>query len=438
MTFQGINIGYFRREYPQLEGPGGAILRSQELMSGWASWNGSTRRWTMPTGSILQFCHCKDEADVYNYQSLQFDILLFDEMTQFGRSQIRYLLTRNRATKEGVTPFAAGATNPGGESHVMFKDEFVDAGEPEQVHDVEVEPGRFETHIFIPARLADNQVLERRDPGYRATLESQPEEIRRALLEGDFEVYSGRFFPSFRKDIHVVSPFEIPIWWKRARSLDYGLDMTACLWWAIAPNGQCFAYRELHEPDLNLSQAAKKIVDMTSPDEHISYTVASPDLWNRRQETGASGREIMERAGLKGLIKANNNRIQGWRLMREHLEPYDLIGDDGKPVLDEYGNIRKTARIQIFPNCKNMIKHIPMLQHDDHNVEDAADRPHIVTHINENCRYFCFSRHPEFSKQDRFLFPPGTSPQDAERIRTNLEFEKVYAKMPGKQIFGGW
>jgi phage terminase large subunit len=318
-------------------------------------------------------------------QSQQFDILLFDEMTQFSGTQIRYLLSRNRATKNGVVPFTAGATNPGGIGHLFFKEQFVDPGEPEQVHDVEVEPGIFEKHIFVPARLEDNQILERRDPGYRAKLEAQPEEVRRALLYGDFDVYSGRFFTEYDKRIHVIPSFQIPVWWKRARSLDYGLDMTACIWWAISDSGQCYAYRELHQPGLNLTMAAKKIVEMTPADEHISYTTASPDLWNRRQETGASGMELMSKAGLKGLVKARHDRIQGWRVMREHLQPYEIISEDGGVILDEYGNSKKMAQMQIFENCKNMIKYIPLLQHDEHNVEDASNTPHIVSHINESC-----------------------------------------------------
>lgn len=439
LTFKGISIGYFRREFPQLEGPGGAILRSQELMSSWATYNAGTHRWVMPTDSILQFCHCKDESDVYGYQSLQFDILLFDEMTQFSRSQVRYLLTRNRATKDGVTPFAAGATNPGGVGHTAFKDEFVDIGEPETVHDVEVEPGRYESHMFIPARLSDNQVLEKRDPGYRVTLESQPEELRRALLYGDFDIFTGQFFGEFRKEIHVVKPFKIPSYWKRVRSLDYGLDMTACIWWAIANNGQCYAYRELHEPDLNLTQAAKKIKEMTPSDKHVSYTTASPDLWNRRQETGASGIEIMSRAGLTGLVRAKHSRVPGWRVMREHIEPYEIISEDGKPLLDEYGDPKKSAQIQIFETCTNFVKYLPMLQRDDNNPEDASSKPHIVTHVCESCRYFCMSRHPELSRQEQMYFPPGISRTDTERIRTNIEFEKVYAKMQGQgKIYGGW
>ena len=49
---------------------------------------------------------------------------------------------------------------------------------------------------------------------------------------------------------------------------------------------------------------------MTPAGEEIAYTVASPDLWNRRQETGASGAEVMIKAGLKGLI----GRIIGFQV----------------------------------------------------------------------------------------------------------------------------
>ena len=62
----------------------------------------------------------------------------------------------------------------------------------------------------------------------------------------------------------------------------------------------------------------------------------------------------------------------------------------------------------------------------------------IVHNCVESIRYGSMSRHPEFSVQEKFYFPKGTSEEDKQRIVTNLEFEKVYAKMPGKQIFGGW
>ena len=55
MAFPGINIGYFRRNFPQLEGPGGAMLRSRYLFEGLGRL--ADKRWTMNTKSIFQFCH---------------------------------------------------------------------------------------------------------------------------------------------------------------------------------------------------------------------------------------------------------------------------------------------------------------------------------------------------------------------------------------------
>lgn len=399
LTYPGIKIGYFRREFPQLEGPGGAIMRSQELMTSWAKYNATKHRWTMPTKAILQFCHCKNEDDMFNYQSQQFDILLFDEGTQFTETIYRYLQSRNRATtnNKAFVPFTAIATNPGGEGHGWFKEQFVDIGAPEEVYTYEVQPGTFENHIFIPAKLADNMILEKRDPRYRQRLESQSEIVRRQLLEGDWDAYAGQYYPEFSRSIHVIKPFEIPDHWKRVRSLDYGLDMTACYWWAIDQQGKCHAYRELCEKNLNLSQAARKILSMTPAGEEIAYTVASPDLWNRRQETGASGAEVMIKAGLKGLIRANNSRVPGWRCLREYLSPYE----------DEFGE--KTAKLVIFNTCTQLIKNLPLLQHDENNPEDAADKPHEVTHSPESVRYFVMSRPSAASlktdtKRDMFLY----------------------------------
>jgi phage terminase large subunit len=380
LTFPGISIGYFRRKFPELEGPGGAIMRSHELMSSWARWHGGQRRWTFPTGSILQFCHCKEETDVYNYQSQQFDLLLLDEATQFLRSQYRYLLTRNRATKPGVTPFMALATNPGNVGHTWFQREFIDIGDFEQPHDVEVEPGIFETHVFIPAFLSDNRVLEERDPGYRARLEAQPEIVRRQLLEGDWSAFAGQYYSEWSRAIHVVSPQEIPGHWKRFRALDYGLDCTACYWLAVAQDKTLYVYRELYQPNLTLSQAAQKILELTPGGESISYTVASPDLWNRRQDTGMSGYEVMARAGLKGLQRADDRRIPGWRVLREYLQPFK----------DEQGVTR--AKLQVFSTCHNLIRTLPALIHNDHNPEDVSDKSE--DHGPEAIRYAVMSRPP--------------------------------------------
>lgn len=380
LSYPGINIGYFRRKYTQLEGPGGAIQRSHELFQSWAKWNGSQRRWTMPTGSILQFCYCDSDDDVFNYQSQQFDIILIDEATQFSRFQLRYLMTRNRATKSGVTPFAAQATNPGNVGHMSFKADFIDPGPPEQVHDVEVESGIYEKHIFIPSKLSDNQILEQRDPGYRKRLEAQDEITKKQLLDGDWDTFGGQYFSMWRRDLHVVKPFVIPDWWRRFRSLDYGLDCTACYDYAVDGAGVVYVTKELYRPDLILSDAAENILKWSDEKVNYAYTVASPDLWNRRQDTGRSGFEILTTSGLRGLTKADDRRIPGWEALSEYL----------KPIKDEQDAERKRPRLLIFENCLNLIRTLPALIRDDKDPNDVSDK--CEDHGPESVRYGIMSR----------------------------------------------
>jgi phage terminase large subunit len=421
LHWPGISIGYFRREYPMLEGPGGAIMRSHELMSSWAQWNGGERRWWLPTGSILQFCHAADERDVFKYQSLQFDIILMDEATQFTRFQYRYLMTRNRATRDGITPFMVLATNPGGIGHIWFKTEMVDIGTPEEPHEVEVEPGVLERHIFIPAKLSDNKILERRDPSYRRTLEAQPETVRKQLLEGNWDAMAGLYFASWRRDLHVIpAPKDLKAWLqatknhKKFRCLDYGLDMTACYWVDVANNGGLTVYRELYKPDLILSKAARLIVESTTDLEQIAYTVASPDLWNRRQDGGVPGEETMRRAGLKGLKPADDRRVPGWEHMAEWLEPYvepywhEAMKDsgfirfqdaslglgwrskDGDIQFFDERDGKKASNLVFLDSCPNAIRVIPGLIRDDGNSNDVSDK--VEDHAGEAIRYGLMSR----------------------------------------------
>jgi phage terminase large subunit len=391
LSFPGCNVGYFRRQYPQLEGPGGAIMRSHSILNGIAKYNGSLRRWTFPNNSVIQFCHAKNEEDVYNYQSQQFDVLLIDESTHFTRFQVRYSLTRNRATVKGVIPFCALGSNPGNIGHGWHKKEFIDVGPPGIVHRVEVEPGQYETHLFIPSFLHDNQVLEQRDPGYRATLEAQPEEIRKALLEGDWNVFAGQYFKSFRAHKHVIDPFEIPESWQKFRAMDWGYAAPcAVLWFAVDPASyRVYVYKEIYITEKRPEEVADMILRSDNGEE-IRYMKASPDIWQERgltskQTGGESIGEVFQQSGVY-LESADNRRIMGWSRVRDYLAD----GPDGKPML------------QIFNTCQNLIRTLPELIHDTRNVEDVDGN--CEDHAPEALRYGLMSR-PKPS--DLLPFLPG-------------------------------
>jgi hypothetical protein len=390
-TIPGVQIAYFRREFPQLEGLGGAILRSHNLIDKRAvKWNGTQRRWTFPNRAAMQFCHCKSEEDVHNYQSNQFDIILLDEGTQFTRFIYRYLLTRNRANTDTswFKPFMAIATNPGGVGHSWFKNEFVTIGVPEQVYDVEVEPGRNERHMFIPAKLSDNQILCKRDPGYRENLENQPEATRSMLLDGNFNVFAGQVFEEFRNNpehyidrrwTHVIEPFKIPEEGRRYRTFDFGYARPFSVgWWWVDYDGRLYRYRELYgctgDPDKGIKwhpkQIAQRIREIENEFEkgHQITGIADPSIWTA--DTGASVAEQMAQEGVY-FDPADNKRIPG--KMQVH---YRLAFDEeGLPMM------------YVFNTCRAFIRTMPILIYDEHHPEDVDTKQE--DHIYDETRYLC-------------------------------------------------
>jgi hypothetical protein len=124
MSIPGVQVGYFRRMFTELEGPDGPISRSQQIYrAAGGKYNSQKHTWKFAgIGSSLHFCNCQNESNVYSYQSQAFDILLIDEATHFSWFIVDYLLTRNRASKysKAPGPFCVMCTNPGGIGHNWF------------------------------------------------------------------------------------------------------------------------------------------------------------------------------------------------------------------------------------------------------------------------------------------------------------------------------
>jgi phage terminase large subunit len=234
------------------------------------------------------------------------------------------------------------------------------------------------TRIFIPAKVQENRFLMESNPEYIRTLDNLPENERKALRDGEWDLFEGRFFTEWDPQIHVIKPFPIPKEWRRVYVMDYGLDMLAGYWIALDTVGYAYVYREIYESGLIISEAAKKIKEATG-DDTIEDWCAPPDLWNRRQETGRSVADWFAEYGIY-LRKVNNGREQGWLDLREWLKVFQ--GEDGLPA----------ARLRVFNTCRNVIRVMPSVIYDPKNPNDISNEPHELTHAPDALRYFAASR----------------------------------------------
>ena len=347
-----------------------------------ATYNSSKHTWKFINGSIIDFGYIDNEKDVFQYQSAEYDIIRFDELTHFTEYMYIYMISRCR----GANSYPKGiksSTNPGGVGHTWVKERFIDIGEPNKLHEVVLDSGKKSTRIFIPSLVQDNIFMLEHDPDYIDRLDNLPEKERQALKYGDWDIYDGMFFPEFKRRIHVIEPFEIPNEWNKYISIDYGLDMFAVLFHAIDTKGNDYVYNEIYQSNLIVSEAAKLL--KSYPDNNkVKYRYAPPDLWNRRNDTGKSAAEIFYENGVQ-LTKCSADRKNGWLAVKEWIKPYETKDE-------QTGETITNSNLKIFSNCLNIIRCLPALQHDDKDVNDVATEPHELTHITDSLRYFCISR----------------------------------------------
>lgn len=379
----------FRRTYPELFQ---SIIRvSLEIYPrAVCEYKETKRYWKFRNGSIIDFGYCQYESDVYSYQSAEYDVIRFDELTHWTEFMYVYLISRCRGTN-GYPKRIKSTSNPGNIGHEWVKQRFVNVGQPNKIHEITLENGEKSTVIFIPSLVQDNIFMMESDPNYVNRLELLPEKEKKALLYGDWDIFDGQFFSEFDRKIHVCEPFEIPKDWRIFRTRDYGLDKLACYWIAMDYHLNAFVYKELYESDLIVSAAAEKINAMTT--EKITTDYAPPDLWNRNKDTGKSTADIFAQND-QFLTKADNNRISGWLAVHEWLKIYT----------DEQGQLN--SKLKIFSNCTNLIRTLPAVQHDEKNPNDVAIEPHELTHAPDAIRYFCTMWQAPMTK--KITLPKGT------------------------------
>lgn len=347
-----------------------------------AKYNDSKHTWKFNNGSIIDFGYIQYEKDVYQYQSAEYDVIRFDELTHFTEYMYTYMISRCRGANSYPKRIKS-STNPGGIGHTWVKDRFIDIGEPNTIHTCKLETGEDVTRIFIPSLVTDNKFMLDYDPDYIKRLDALPEKERNALKYGDWDIYDGMFFPEFKRRIHIIEPFVIPNHWNRYIAMDYGLDMFAVLFFAIDTKGKTYVYNEIHKSNLIVSEA-RQVLKSVMRQYKYKYIYAPPDLWNRNRDTGKSTAELFYEGGIE-LAKASNNRISGWLNVKEWLKVRKIRNE-------QTGELYEDSDLKIFSNCINLIKYLPQLQRDEKEPNDVATEPHEPTHITDALRYFCVSR----------------------------------------------
>ena len=408
LRYAGIKVMIVRKTYPELQE--NHIIPLCELLRCYhvdkeeriATYNDSKKHIVFPNGSRIIFRYCEDYRDAQRFQGTEVDVLFVDEATQQSEERMDML----KACVRGVNDFPKRiyyTCNPGGEGHDWVKRLFID-----RIYKDTEKP---ENYSFIQSFVTDNKALMKEDPAYYQRLLALPPKLRKAWLEGSWDIFEGQFFEEFRakpdalacneagisqeeaaaqwKYTHVIEPLDLNEGerrgWKIYRSYDWGYNKPFSLaWWAVDYDGTLYRILELYgctdEPNQGVKWTADKQFEEAArlEREHpllkgrtISGGVADPSIWD-----ASRGESIAETAMRYGIIftPGDNKRIPGWMQVHYRFQ------------FDERGY----PRMYIFSNCKAFIRTIPLMMYSDTKPEDLNTE--LEDHVADEVRYMCMSR----------------------------------------------
>ena len=380
LYYPGIRIMIVRRTYPELRQ--NHIIPLKDLLKSSATYKETTRDMTFENGSVISFRYCRNVSDMDKFQGMECDVLFIDEATQFTEE----MYDRMKACVRGVNSFPKRiylTCNPGGRGHGWVKRQFIDRAAG----------GSQDDYFFIKSLVTDNKALMKSDPSYIKKLEALPSKLRRAWLDGDWNIFEGQFFEEFKNDpahykdrryTHVIAPFEVPPDWQIYRSFDFGYSKPfSCDWWAIDYEGRAYLILQLYGCTGTPNEGLKWDPDRIFSEIHRIESehrwlrgknilgVADPSIWD-----SSRGDAIIEAAdrNFVHFYPGDNKRLPGW--MQCH---YRLSFDsEGYPS------------VYFFSTCKDAIRTLPLLCYSERSPEDLDTD--AEDHFADSFRYFCMCR----------------------------------------------
>jgi hypothetical protein len=339
--------------------------------------------WYWPNGATVKMRYIENEKDYGRYHGHQYSHQSFDEVTEYASPAGLLKMLSCLRNAHGVPCSVRCTGNPGGVGHSWVKSRYIDVAPPMTPF---TDPDTGFVRMFVPSKLSDNQVLLSNDPKYANRILAATagnEVLRKAWLEGAWDIVAGAFFSSWDGKAHVVQPCELPAHWTRFRSFDWGSAKPFSVgWWAVSdgelhqfPRGAIIRYREwygMETPNVGLKMSAEAVaagIKRREENDRIAYGVADPAIF--AEDGGPSIAQSMSPTVY--WRPADNKRQPGWAQLNSR-----LIGIDGKPM------------IYFFNTCIDAIRTLPVQQHDKHKIEDIDTNGE--DHCADEVRYACMSR----------------------------------------------
>ncbi len=399
MTLPGLSVLLLRKTNPELERTHIRAMRREEYELGGESrsvfrWMEQAKECRFQNGSVIECGYMDDDSAVQKFLSSEYDLIIPEEAVQYPPDPLMELMSRARSSKPAVKaaggPWVWLPSNPGGPSHHLLKQLFIDKRPDTERYPAMAHHYKSDDWQFFRAVLDDNPYI---DPDYEKLSLSGLRKTRyEQLRHGDWDAAEGQFFEMFSARTHtrVLTPHAGAQW---VEAFDWGYTQKACwgAFWHVGDNHwhcQLAMTWTKYEPE----EAARVIREARAGLGYVkpTYGVADPKIFS--EDRGESIAETMARHGVRW-TRATNRRADTEREM-------------GWPRLASWFRVDPDTDVPWLtfdPDAAAyLVRTIPALLADPHNPEDVDTA--LDDHGADMTRYFVMSR-PPLAKHQRVALP---------------------------------
>lgn len=310
-------------------------------------------------------------------QSAEFAAVAVEELTKNPKETFDILRGSLRWPGIAWTLFMA-ATNPGGVGHSWVQSLWLTGDFPPEMEKIR------EQFTFVQSLPSDNPHLSE---SYWEELNSLPEQLRRAWVEGRWDAFLGQAFSEWRASVHVrKEPERLPPGWRCVAGGDWGSDRPGWLGICyVGPEGRRHWRWEMYfGPGTKLGKMAPYDVGKRFGQE-IQGRFASPEFITLGDaawvsvHNGVQVRSVaaeMERGlynayGRKPFtappLRSVNEKTQSSRENRKTVVHSALEWRPGPDEDDPTRNLPPWHRpkMTVHPDCANLIRTLPVLPVDE-------------------------------------------------------------------------
>jgi len=343
-------VGLFCEDYPNLQDR--QVAKIEAEFPDWLGKLTYQRVWNFQLreefgGGIIAL---RNLDKLEKYKSAEFAAIAVDELTLNPLATFNWL--RFRLRWPGIAhPKFAGATNPGGIGHSWVKAYWYDKKFPAELQ------SKADQFVMVRSSAADNPHI---NATYHESLLTLPPDMARMVAKGDWNVYTGQYFPQFNNwpdddpyertgPRHVISSADamraIKPWHTRWICGDWGFEHPSCYHWLSKDEHErVIVYREMWDRRIGEEEWGQRLTDASRGESLRAF----PFSWDAGRQSPRSHPkypksiiQLLSDSLGRGMPKpypadsSPGSRMSSYRLIAQMLDADMLLISDACPKLIE-------------------------------------------------------------------------------------------------------